>query len=32
MKRRVNQMFPQATEMTADLVETRTGRNWQEAK
>ena len=26
------QMFPEATAMTADLVEARTGRNWQEAK
>ena len=26
------QEAPQATAMTADLVEARTGRNWQEAK
>jgi DNA polymerase I-like protein with 3'-5' exonuclease and polymerase domains len=26
------QMFPSAAAMTADLVEARTGRNWQEAK
>ena len=26
------QMFPDAVAMTADLVEARTGRDWQEAK